>query len=373
VPRYPGGINIAWTASNNLMSRLEMKELTAPGAFALYGDGNAIHECEMHLLSDCGIWSALDTASSPANQRNSVIGNYLHDMESTEHEHALRIQGCRSSFVGFNVFEADGTKSGIQIRGNATHVVLFGNVLDRATGFHPQYQTAQEEIHHCIAEANIFMGRVDPVSGEIDAAYLANNNSNTVADSALEIGAHDICIRNNIFYNYNHSIALQDYTPTIPITTRVSIENNTMIKTLVNSNFEINRNATSITLLNNLLSSTATTNNQYDQFLDSATSSFNGTSDNNQMFGTSWSASWHFFGYYPDVSLAQWQQSSGNDIHSMYADPGISVMDPVTTGFAAPTANSPGVNKGTATGGWLDLYGRMRDAQPDIGAIEYLP
>jgi len=49
------------------------------------------------------------------------------------------------------------------------------------------------------------------------------------------------------------------------------------------------------------------------------------------------------------------------------------VVMPLTPGFAAPASASLGVNAGTITGAWLDLYGRMRDGNPEIDAIEYLP
>jgi hypothetical protein len=91
------------------------------------------------------------------------------------------------------------------------------------------------------------------------------------------------------------------------------------------------------------------------------------------MYGTSWTPAFHMFGYYPDVSLAQWQTNTSQDLHSKYADPGIAVVMPLTPGFAAPASASLGVNAGTITGAWLDLYGRMRDGNPDIDAIEYLP
>jgi hypothetical protein len=291
-------------------------------------------------------------------------------------EHAVRIQGnSGSEFVGFNVFEADGAKSGVQVRGNSTHVVLYGNVLDRNNAFTPQNLNGPpvEEQHHCIAEANIFIGRVDPVTGQILSAY---NNGYVVNDNAIDVAGHDIVVRNNLIYNYGFAIQNSDYAPNVPASLRIAIENNTAVSTL--PGFSIIRDhGFSITALNDLQFTTALTNSQYDMFFSAIPTPFSsttfGTSDYNQMFGASLSASWHFFGYYPSVSLSQWQQNSSQDLHSQYANPGISVMNPVATGFATPAANSPGVNAGTTTGGWLDLYGRMRDSSPDVGAIENQP
>jgi hypothetical protein len=360
-----------------------MKNLSSSGPFSLEGTANAIYECELHSFDNCGFWSTGGTDylgnSLGDNQGNSIIGNYIHDMESNPNkvnEHAVRIQGnSGSEFVGFNVFEADGAKSGVQVRGNSTHVVLYGNVLDRGSGFNPQNGSSPppEEIHHCIAEANIFIGRVDPVTGDVLPAY---NNGYNVNGGAIGGAGHDQIFRNNITYNYTAPMGTDNCMPNIPNTSRAIFENNTAVSTLPGFHIFWARGL-SFTMLNNLQYCTAQTNNQYDMFYSTPPnppdSTTNSISDYNQMFGASLSASWHFFGYYPNASLAQWQASSSEELHSMVADPGITVMDPLVAGFAAPAATSPGVNKGTATGGWLDLYGRMRDSNPDIGAIESLP
>ena len=383
-PRNPGGIQTNSGAEHNLMSHLEMAHLASNAVFNLEGTANAVYECELHLFGNNGFWSSggidQDNNWGGYNQSNSIIGNYMHDMESNVdggNEHAVRVQGTTGGeFIGFNVFEADGAKSGVQVRGNSTHVVLYGNVLDRSSGFHPQNDNSPppEEIHHCSAEANIFVARVDPVTGQVLPAY---NNGYTVNVDATGGAGHDLIFRNNLFYNYTGPMGTGNDTPNIPNSSRAIFENNTAVSTLPGFNSFNEANGLSLTVMNNLQYCTAHTNNQYDMFYQTPPKppdgTTNSTSDYNQMFGASLSASWHFFGYYPNVSLAQWQDSSSEDLHSMYADPGITVMDPLAAGFAAPASTSPGVNKGTATGGWLDLYGRMRDSNPDIGAIESLP
>jgi hypothetical protein len=359
LPRYPGGVY--FEGSNNLFSRMELTEL-GTGGFTFSGLNNAVFECELHRFSRAGFYSSGDVSN---NAGNFLIGNYLHDMQSDYQEHAFRMQGGTKFFLGYNVFEADGTKSGIQIRGDSDHIILYGNVLDRSSGFHPQNGSSPppEHSHHCIAEANIFIGRTD-------AAY---DNGYTVRSDALRVGADDIVIRNNLFYNYATAVVIEDNTPNISMTTRVHVENNTAVSSTAGVSFMHREGGTSIVMSNNLLYSDAPDNNQYDMFLDLwGAGPFDGTSDYNQMFGVSWSPSFHLFGYYPDVSLAEWQAANSQDLQSQYADPGITVMNPVDKGFAAPAADSAGVNTGTITGAWLDLYGRMRDDNPDIGAIEIL-
>jgi hypothetical protein len=359
-PRYPGGIYAG--GSNNLISHVELEELGMGGVY--FGGLNiAVHECELHRFCRAGFYSSGDAGT---NAGNSVIGNYLHDMDCDYAEHAYRMQGGSGFFLGFNVFEADGTKDGIQIRGNSDHIVVYGNVLDRTTGFNPQNGASPpvEDIHHCVCEANIFIGRTDP----------AYDNGYTIRADAVRVGGHDIVIRNNLVYNYETAFTMADCTPNIPADTRVHIENNTAVSPVAGVALVRREAGSAIFIQNNLLYSTASNNNQYDLFLDLwGAGAFDGTSDYNQMFGVSWTPSFHMFGYYPDVSLAQWQANTSQDLHSQYADPGITVMAPLAQGFAVPGSASPGVNAGAITGAWLDLYGRMRDSTPDIGAIENQP
>jgi len=114
--------------------------------------------------------------------------------------------------------------SDIQIRGNTNHVVVYGNVLDRSSGFHPQNSSVVEEVHHCACEANIFIARVDPVTGAIDPAYVyAHNNGGDVSGTPLGIAGHDIVIRNNLIYNYEMVVQFSNQTPLIPNSTRLSL------------------------------------------------------------------------------------------------------------------------------------------------------
>jgi hypothetical protein len=361
-PRYPGGMSIAGT--NNLVSRVEFEELGTMGV-GIIGDSNALYECEFHLLSRCVIYT--DNGNIPGeivNTRHSVIGNYLHDMQSDYEEHALRTQGISKFFVGFNVFEADGTKDGVQIRGFSDHVVLYSNVLDRATAFHPQNSggSPYEEIHHCIADANVFIGRTDP----------AYNNPFPTRECAVAFGGHDFIARNNIVYNYEAAFRLEDDTPNIPLDARVHIENNTVISPVTVFSFLNYQGATATRLRNNLFYSTALTEpNQYDLFWSNYTSNpLDGTSDYNLFFGANWSSVFHLFGVFPDVSLAQWQANTSQDLHSQYSDPGIAVTDPVVAGFARPASDSPVVGAGTAIGNRADAAGRIRGIVPSIGALE---
>jgi hypothetical protein len=369
-PIYPGGTYLHGTRL--LVSRCEFYNL-GHNVIDISNVGNCTYECEMHLLSNYGIWSTRDEVTSHLDQYNSIIGNYVHDWEGDLLEHALRLQGGNNFFIGFNVMEATPgfTMSNTQIRGNSWYVVLYGNVLDSATGVQPQNEQQNEFVHHCAVDSNIFIGRADSTRGQ-----------------ALSIRATDIMVRNNIIYNYISVAGLKAYTSTasspmfIPCT-RVYLENNTSINPTVGAHFLqiVNDSLVLATrLFNNVHYGFASSSNQYDSFIRNpftGVTIFNGSSDNNLIYGNTWSpTTTPLFGYYPDVTFAAWTALGLNDTHSLFADPKISVTSPVVANFARPVAGSPCLNAGvaiTTTGNWADATGRIRDANPDIGAFEFIP
>jgi hypothetical protein len=318
--------------------------------FGFGGDGgHAVYETEIHNISTYGIFA------SDAKRQVSFIGNYFHDWKSDQQEHAYRMQSGQGYFLGFNVMEANNTKSGVQIRGNSDHVVVYSNVLDRGSGMHPQNSTSVELEHHCIFDSNIFIGRTDP----------AYTNGSTVRQNAISVGAKDIVIRNNIIYNYDSAILLEDDRPDIDQTTRVRLENNTTISPTVGSSFSTQSAALAVTMLNNIHYSTASSTNQYDKFLNLGKSTLDSasSSDYNQIFGTSWSASTtKLFG---DSLIDAWQKA-GQDTHSKFDDPGIAVTDPTAANFGQPKS----AMTGTRTGTWLDARGRFRSQASAVGALE---
>jgi len=238
-PRYPGGIYFG--GSNNLISRVELKELGTGGVY-FSGVNNAIFECELHVFSRAGFYSSGTAAD---NYGNSVIGNYLHDMQCDYAEHGYRMQGGSKFFLGFNVFEADGSKDAIEIRGDSDYIILYGNVLDRSSGLHPQNRASPpvEYIHHCVVDSNIFIGRTDP----------AYNNGFTVRATAVAVGAKDIVVRNNIVDNYDNPFTIEDDRPNIDVSTRIRLENNTVVTPTVGCTFDVQPNAHTVKLVKKLL------------------------------------------------------------------------------------------------------------------------
>ncbi len=81
--------------------------------------------------------------------------------------------------------------------------------------------------------------------------------------------------------------------------------------------------------------------------------------------GASWTAS---APNWVGSSLSAWQSATGFDLHSKAADP-MFTSAPTT---CTPATGSPLVNAGNASNSpRVDLNGKTRDAQPDIGAFEY--
>jgi hypothetical protein len=67
------------------------------------------------------------------------------------------------------------------------------------------------------------------------------------------------------------------------------------------------------------------------------------------------------------MNLDAWQRLSSMDKHSQMVDPMLS-NPPVD---CTPTSGSPLVNAGDpADSPSIDMHGKLRDSQPDIGAVE---
>ena len=363
-PRYPSGINV--TGTDVLVSRCDLTELDS--GFNAGGSSSgamAFYENEIHVISEYGIYIAGD-----AQPRLSFIGNYIHDFQSDAAQHGYRMQAGDRFFLGFNVIEANGTKSGVQLRGMTSRTVVYANVLDRASGAHAQNGSAtpHEEQHHVVFDGNVFVGRRDP----------AYTNGFTVRQDALDVGAHDIMVRNNLFHDYANAVAVVDDSGGAGNNwrgDRIYIHNNSVFCPNPDPNGDppgctfLTSQGLGLSIYGNLQLNLETSTSQYDHFLNP---SLNGTSDYSQMFGTVWSVSTALFG---SSTLAQWQ-GAGHDTHSLFANPEISVTNVTDVGYGMPSASSQGIDHGPATsltGNWADIRGRIRDALPDTGAFERLP
>ncbi len=95
---------------------------------------------------------------------------------------------------------------------------------------------------------------------------------------------------------------------------------------------------------------------------------FNGESDNNLFYGSSWETDPNLF---DGTTLASWQSSTGNDQNSAIQDPQLLSTDYNHDDFCKPQSGSPVINSGEFTPNALDYLGNLRDSSRDIGACEY--
>ena len=122
-------------------------------------------------------------------------------------------------------------------------------------------------------------------------------------------------------------------------------------------------------MLNNLMLDIAGGDPLYTSFLAVREGTiFNGESDNNMFYGSSWGADPNLFG---GSTLASWQSSTGNDQNSFIEDPQLLSTDYDDSNFCRPQAGSPVIDAGEFTPNALDYNGNLRDNSRDIGACDY--
>jgi hypothetical protein len=351
-PRYPGGVAFGNNTNNSLMYRLEQDQLSG-GWMAPYGTYNTVAECNIHDVSSTGY--------SSGGEGGALIGNWVHDKCTQDPEHTYRLQGGTRYFIAFNNLEGNVVNyDSLTIRGNTDKVVIYKNTLDRVTGIWPQVRNSYEEYqHHCILDANLFMGR----------EYSDSNSRAT----AIALHSKDIVIRNNIIYNYRFGVSIEDDTVVGP-SRRIKVYNNTFINMTADSEFyfaSIAPACSDIVVKNNAILDNAGSTAMYTRILRdrSGGNTFQGVSDRNIFYGADWDASMVLFNTY---DLAGWQAVSGQDLNSRLRNPALAGLDPDSANFALPLEGSPLINAGDFTGGALDYHGNVRDLSHDIGAVEFI-
>jgi hypothetical protein len=191
--------------------------------------------------------------------------------------------------------------------------------------------------------------------------------------SALALHAKDVVVRNNVFYNYQNGISIENDTVVGP-SQRIRVYNNTFISGTPNDYFtvaSVDGACFDVDLENNVMLDTAGTASQRTSFLGLGGAKFQGTSDYNMFWGSSWKVQPSTL--FPGGTLSAWQTASGLDTHSLVQDPGIAVTDPSARSdgsFARPAPASPAVGSGAYLPGVaLDFYGNARAASADRGAV----
>jgi hypothetical protein len=357
-PRYPFGISMDNSTTHILKYRTEEYQ-NGGMAMSPCGRFNTVAECSFHNTTQTGYCSGGDD-----NSGNALIGNNVYDknqIDPDNEEHIFRLQGGNKYYIAHNTFGPDVAVNydTLTIRGDSDQVVIYNNIImDYVTGIWPQNRNSAEEYqHHCIIDSNLFIG------GE---------------NNGLAIGLHskDIVIRNNIFYNYHTAIGVANDTVVGP-SQRVKIYNNTMINPVQNDGSyrfaTIDAECFDVEFKNNVMLDVAGTTPLYTLLFDLRNSSqLNGSSDYNVLFGQGWTES---SGLFDGLNLTAWRTASGNDLHTVIADPhfrNIDIGNPQNPNFCRPSQESKAlIDTGAFTAAALDFHGNLRDQQRDIGAVEF--
>ena len=354
--RYPTGINFGINSSHNLKYRTEEYSLgNLP--MSPSGNYNTIAECEFYNVNGTGYTT---TSDGDVNDGNAIIGNWVYDKTGDDEEHVFRLQGGSRYFIANNTFGPNilVNYDATTIRGNSEKVVIYKNRMEGwIQAIWPQNRdSASEYQHHCIMDSNLIIGQ-----GLYDGDR----------QSAIAIRAKDIVIRNNIIYNYQYGVMISDDTVVGP-SQRIKVYNNTFINPAANDTFKIvnvDEACYNIDIKNNLMLDIAGGNPLNTSFLEVTRGSiFNGESDYNMFYGSSWGVNPNLFS---GSTLAVWLSSTGNDRNSSIADPQLLSTDYSNTNFCKPQAGSPVINAGGFTPNALDYNGNLRDSSCDIGACEY--
>lgn len=355
-PRYPGGVSFGGSTNNSLIYRVEQDHMSSQWMDP-YGQFNTVAECNIHTVSGTGY--------AAGGEGGALIGNWVHDKCTQDAEHIFRLQGGSRFFIAFNNFEGNVVNyDSLTIRGDSEKVVIYKNTLDRVTGIWPQVRNSYEEYqHHVLVEANLFVGRDNPPN---------YTTSSPIRQLALGIHAKDIVIRNNIFYNYGFAISINNDSVVGP-SQRIKVYNNTSINMTVESDFyfvNVDPQCTEIEVKNNLILDQVGSTPMYTRIIRdrSSTNTFNGISDHNLLYGSTWPVNIVLFNSY---DLAGWRAATGHDINSRMQIPGLASLDLASPDLVRPLAGSPAINNGQWTPAVYDYYGRMRDLTRDIGAVEY--
>ncbi|MFH0976542.1 MAG: hypothetical protein V1874_12240, partial [Spirochaetota bacterium] len=356
-PRYPYGIGWAYNCTHILKYRTEEYE---NGGISLSPSGqySTIAECEFHDTTQTGYTS---NSGGSINDGNALIGNSVYDknlVDPLNQEHVFRLQGGSRYFIAHNEFGPNNIVDydSLTIRGNTEKVVIYKNKLyGWVQDVRPQNRnSAVEYQHHIIFDSNLIRGQ-----------GLYSNDRLT----AIDIDAKDIVVRNNIISDYQYGIVVNNDT-VVGASRRIKVYNNTFINPRANDTFgiiNVYAACSNIDIKNNLMVDVA--GGSLVSFLNIWDGTvFNGISDNNMFYGSSWGTNPNLFN---GSTIVNWRSATGNDENSSIANPLLLSTDYNNADFCKPQSGSPVRNAGELTPAALDYYGNLRDSSRDIGACEY--
>jgi hypothetical protein len=347
-PRHPSGFSFD-NSSRNMLKYRTVEHDNGGMSMSPSGQYNVVQECEYYNTTQTGY-------TSPTNDYNALIGNYVHHKNTVDthnKEHIFRMQGGSNYYIAHNIFGPDilVDYDALTIRGNSYNVVIYKNIL---TGWiqaaWPQNRnSANEYQHHVIFDSNLIKGQ---------GTYALDR------ERCIALHSKDIVIRNNIIYDYQYGVTINNDT-VVGASTRIKVYNNTFIYPRGADNFyviDLDYRCSNIFIKNNIMLD-----------LDSTSRTFlnvkNGEltvapiSDYNIMYGAAWSNQILFDG----STLAEWQAATDNDDNSAIQNPNLISTDPVNANFAKLTISIAGevLNYNA-----LDFSGILRGQIHDAGAVE---
>ena len=353
-PRYPYGIWWNNTCTHMLKYRTEEYENGGIG-LSPNGQYTTIAECVFHNTTQTGFTSS----DEGNNDGNALIGNIVYDknlVDQENEEHVFRLQSGSRYFIAHNHFGPGNFVSydSLTIRGNTEKVVIYSNRLHGwVQAFRPQNKnSANEYQHHCIMDSNLIIGQ-----GQFE-----NDRIN-----AIEIDAKDIVIRNNIIYDYQMGLSICNDT-VVGAAQRIKIYNNTFIHPRSSDPFNvimIDTQCSNIDIKNNIVLKLSSP--VLGSFIDiNNGSTLSGESDYNILYHSALTNNTAIF---DGSSLVDWRTNTGNDTHSVIANPLFISTDYDNENFGRLRADSPAIGTGVATQAALDYYGNLRSSNKDIGAV----
>jgi parallel beta-helix repeat protein len=323
------------------------------GAICIYGHYNLVENCELNgkSLWGNGIWERSAASHDNIYKKNTIYSYTIRGVWSMQNTTAVLIEGNTVHDIGDQGIDCDG----------ATHPVYNSIVRGNTVYTAKKVGISMENAFNSIVEKNIVYN-----SSGVGISYI--NYGTEYSDAEYRTTNTNGLIRNNLVYNSLQSGII------LFASSGNKIYNNTVYKTMNPGGFwggiALTQTggyySSNTDIKNNILVDNA----PYAIYIESPSSGLPNVALNNNLYYNSANTVTHFLQNIGTLSLAQYQNKTGQDLNSIFKSPG----------FVNPTANdfhlsgtSPAVNTGTtliAVSDDLESVSRPKGAEYDIGAYE---